>query len=75
MGLFLSKMEVKASNCLIQEEKKLISANHEVGKLYSEITGIVRRSKSIVYHAISRFKADKTLEPKLTTGRPPMTNK
>ena len=29
----------------------------------------------IVYRVISRFKAEKTLEPKLRTGRPPMTTK
>ena len=34
------------------------------------IAGIVRRSKSVVYRVISRFKADKTLEPKPRTGRP-----
>ena len=28
-----------------------------------------------VYHVISRFKADKTLEPKPRTVRPPMTTK
>ena len=57
-------MEAKACNCLTWEEKKLILANHEEGKSYSEILGIIRRSKSIVYHVISRFKADKTLKPK-----------
>ena len=40
-----------------------------------KLTGIVRRSKSIVYHVISRFKADKTLKPKPRTYRPPMTTK
>ena len=68
-------MEVKARNCLILEEKKLILANHEEDKSYSEITGIVRRSKSVVYHVISRFKSDKRLEPKPRTGRPPITTK
>ena len=63
MELSLSQMEAKARNCLTGEEKKLILANHE-GKSYSEIAGILRRSKSVVYHVISRFKADKTLEPK-----------
>ena len=65
-------MEAKLHNCLTREEKKLILANHEEGKSYSEIAGIIQKSKSIVYHVISRFKADKTLEPKLTTGWPPM---
>ena len=55
--------------------KKLISANHEESKSYSEIAGIVRRSKSVVYRVISIFKADKTLELKLRTGRLPMTTK
>ena len=68
-------MEAKARNYLTREEKKLILANHEEGKYYSEIAGIVRRSKSVVYRVISRIKADKTLEPKLRTGRPPMTTK
>ena len=68
-------MEVKAHNCLTLEEKNLILANHEEGKLYSEIAGIVRRSKSVAYHLISRFKADKTLESKPRTGRPPTTTK
>ena len=68
-------MEAKARNCLSREEIKLILANHEEGKSYSEIAGIVRRSKSVVYRVISRFKADKKLEPKLRTGRPPMTTK
>ena len=63
-------MEVKARNCLTQENK---SSNHE-GKSYSEIAGIVRVSKS-VYRLISRFKADKTLEPKPSTERPPTTTK
>ena len=66
---------MKARNCLTWKEKKLILANYEEGKLYSEITGIVKRLKSIVYHVISRFKADKTLEPKPRTSRPPMTTK
>ena len=57
-------MEAKACNCLTQR-KKLILANHE-GKSYSEIAGIVQRSKSVVYDVIGRFKADKILEPKLT---------
>ena len=68
-------MEVKARNCLIREEKKLTLANHEEGKPYSEIAGIVRRSKRVVYRVISRFKADKTLEPKPKTGSPPKTTK
>ena len=68
-------MEAKARNCLTQGEKKFILANHEEGKSYSEIAGIVQRSKSIVYDVISRFKADKTLEAKPRTGRPPMTTK
>ena len=55
--------------------KKLILANHEQGKSYAEIAGIIRRSKNVIYHVISKFKADKTLEPKLRTGRPPMTTK
>ena len=37
-------MEAKARNCLTREEKKLILANPEEGKSYSEIVGIVRRS-------------------------------
>ena len=68
-------MEVTARNCLTREEKKLILANHEEGKSYSKIAGIVRSSKSIAYRVISRFKATKTLKPKLRTGRPPMTTK
>ena len=68
-------MEAKTHNCLTQKERNLILANHEEGKSYSKIAGIIRRSKSIVYHIISRFKADKTLGPKPRTGRPPMTNK
>ena len=68
-------MEAKARNCLARGEKKLILANHGEGKSYSEIAGIVRRSKSIGYRAISRFEADKTLQPKLRTGRPQMTTK
>ena len=68
-------MEVKARNCLTREEKMLSLANHEEVKSYSEIAGIVRRSKSDVCHIISRFKADKTLEPKSRTGRSPMTTK
>ena len=68
-------MEMKAHSCLTREEKKLILANHEEGKSYSERAGIIQRSKSLVYHLISRFKADKILEPKPRTGRPPMTTK
>ena len=37
-------MEVEVCNCLTREEKKLILANHEKGKSYSEIAGIVRLS-------------------------------
>ena len=48
MELLLNKMQAKSRNCLTQEEK-LILANHEEGKSYSEIAGIVQRSKSIVY--------------------------
>ena len=68
-------MEAKACNCLTQEEKELILANHEEGNTYSEITGIVRRSKCFVHRIISRFKADKTLGRKPRTGKPPMTTK
>ena len=68
-------MEAKVGNCLTREEKKLILANHEEGKSYSEIAGIAPWSKSVVYRVISRFQADKTLEPKPRTGRPPMTTK
>ena len=68
-------MEAKAHNCLSQEEKKLFLANHEEGKSYFEIAGIVGRSKSVFYHVISRFKADKTLEPKARTGTPSITSK
>ena len=45
-------MRSKARNCLTQEKKKLILANHEECKSYSEITGIVRKSKSVVYSVI-----------------------
>ena len=75
VGTIFSKMEVKACNFLTQKEKNLILANHEEGKSYSEIAAIVQRPKSIVYCVINRFKADKTLEPKPRTGRPPMTTK
>ena len=68
-------MEAKGRNCLTREEKNLISTHHEEGKSYSEIAGILRRSKSVVYRVISRFKANKTLDPKPKTGRPPMTTK
>ena len=69
-------MEAKASTCLTREEKKqLILANDEEGKSYSEIACIVRMSKSVVYCVISRFYADKTLEPKTRTGKLPMTTK
>ena len=61
-------MEAKVRNCLTREEKKLILANHEECKSYSEITSIVWRSKRVVYRVISRLKADKTLKPKERTG-------
>ena len=32
-------------------------------------------SKSVLYRVISKFRANKTLEPKQRTGRPPMTTK
>ena len=69
-------MEAKARNCLTREKKSLfILTNHLEGKLYSKIADIVRRSKSTVYRVISRFKVDKTLEPKPRTGRLPTTTK
>ena len=68
-------MEVKACNCLTREEKKLILANHEEGKSYSGIAGSIRRSKSVVYRIISRFKAKKTLKLRSRTGKHPMTTK
>ena len=68
-------MEAEARNCLTREEKMFILPNHEEGKSYSEIAGIVRRSKGVVYHVISRFKDNKILEPKPKTGRSPMTIK
>ena len=71
----LSKIEAKSYNCSTREEKKLILANHEYGKSYSEIAGIERRSKNVVYHVISRCKADKTFKLTQRTGRPPMTTK
>ena len=64
LEVYLSKMEAKARKCLTRQEKKVILANHEEGKWYCEITGIVWRSKSVVYRVISRVKADKLLEPK-----------
>ena len=69
------KQDGGKSTWLFNSRKNLILANHEEAKSYSEIAGIVWRSKSVVYHVVSRFKADKTLEPKLRTGRPPMTTK
>ena len=68
LELFFSKVEDKARNCFTREEK-LILANHKEGKSYFEIAGIVRMSKSVVHRVISRFKADKALEPKPRTGR------
>ena len=69
-------MEAKAHNCLTRKEKKkLILAKHEADNTYPEIAGIVRRSKTVVYLVISRFKADKTLGPKTRTGRHPMITK
>ena len=57
------------------KKKKLILSNHEQGKSYSEISGSVRISKTVIYRVISRFKADKALEPKPRTGWPPSTTK
>ena len=73
----ISKLDEGESTQLFnsRRRKKLILTNHEEGKSYFEIAGIVRRSKSVDYRVISRFKAAKTLEPKPKTGRPPMTNK
>ena len=68
-------MEAKTRNCLTREEKKLILASHEEDKQYTEIAGIVQQSKSVAYRVISRYKADKTLEPKPRTDRPLMTTK
>ena len=68
-------MEAKARNSLTREEKKLILVNHEVGKSYSEIAGILRRSKSVFYSVSRIVKVDKTLKPKPRTSRPPMTTK
>ena len=68
-------MDAKERDCLTREEKKIIFANDEEGKSYSEIAGIVQRSKSAVYRVICRLKTDKTLEPKPRTGRPTMTTK
>ena len=45
LELFLSKMAAKAHNRLTQEDKKLILANHEEGKSYSEIAGIIHSQK------------------------------
>ena len=67
-------MEAKVRN-IREENKKLILANHEEGESCSEISGIVRRSKSVVYRVISRLKADEILKPKLRTGSLPMTTK
>ena len=55
--------------------KKLILANHEESKSYSEITVIVRRSNDVIFRVITRVKTDKTLEPEPITGRPPLTTK
>ena len=59
-------------NFFNSRRKKLALANHKEGKSYSEIAGIIQRSKSVVYR---RFTADKSLEPKPRIGRPPMTTK
>ena len=42
-------MEAKARNCLTRKAKKLNLGNHEEGKSYPEIAGIVRRSKSLFW--------------------------
>ena len=68
-------METTARNCFTWKERKLILANHGESKSYSEIAGIVQRSKRVVYRVISRFKADKILEPKPRTDWLPMTTK
>ena len=75
LELSLNKIEAKARNCSTREEKKLILAIHEECKSYSETAGILRRPKSVVYRVISRFKADKILELKPRTGKPPITTK
>ena len=49
VGTILNKMEVKSRYCLTREVKKLILANREEGKSYSETAGIVRRFKNVVY--------------------------
>ena len=43
--------------------------------MYSEIADFIRRLKSVVYHVISRVKADKSLDLKPRTARPLMTTK
>ena len=68
VGTILSTMETKARNCLTEKKKYLILANHDEGKWFSEIVGILRRLKSIAYRVISRFKATKSLEPKPGIG-------
>ena len=37
--------------------KKQIFPNHEEGKSYPKIAGIVRKSESVIYRVISRFNA------------------
>ena len=75
VGSIFKQDWVKSQQLFNSRRKKLILADHEEGKSYSEIACIVQRSKNIVYCVISRFKAVKTLEPKLRTGRPLMTTK
>ena len=75
LELFTSKTATKTCKPYDSWRQQLILANNKKGKSISEITGIVRRPKSVVYRVISRFKTDKTLEPKPKTGRPSMTSK
>ena len=56
-------MEAKAPNHLTREERKLILVNQEKGLSFSEIAGIIQRSKSVLFF-------DKIFEPKLRTSRP-----
>ena len=56
------------------EERKIIIHNHELGKSYSEIAIITKKSKSTIQKIINRYNNEKRIENKLRTGRPPKLN-
>lgn len=67
-------MAPSTRKALSSNEKEIILAHHKEKKSVTEISNIVKRSKSVVHRVINKYKQTNSLEAKPKTGRPPKTS-